>query len=177
MGSMCGARSLSVVRSTISHPMALKPCMSCEQKKGLLSQGRILTVQCIPMTLGMGWAVSPKKAFSFIGKRGMARDDCVRDDRKQWVGIKTKDPAVVFTRGCTGVFSIPTRRFPCLWWGTLPRVIGAKNLQRSIAQGFVKGGHARMGERVYYPLADGRVVEAEICSPIFLDPEGERQNV
>jgi sarcosine oxidase subunit alpha len=34
-----------------------------------------------------------------------------------------------------------------------------------------------MGEKVYYPLADGRVIEAEICSPVFLDPAGERQNV
>ena len=51
------------------------------------------------------------------------------------------------------------------------------NLGRSIALGVIKGGHDRMGESVYYPLADGRVIEAEICSPIFLDPKGERQNV
>jgi sarcosine oxidase subunit alpha len=34
-----------------------------------------------------------------------------------------------------------------------------------------------MGETVYYPQADGSVIEAEICNPVFLDPKGERQNV
>jgi len=43
--------------------------------------------------------------------------------------------------------------------------------------GFVRGGLDRMGENVYYPQPDGSVIEAEICSPVFLDPNGERQNV
>jgi sarcosine oxidase subunit alpha len=51
------------------------------------------------------------------------------------------------------------------------------NLGHSVAMGFVRNGHNRMGETVYYPLADGRVIEAEICNPVFLDPKGERQNV
>ncbi len=51
------------------------------------------------------------------------------------------------------------------------------NLGHSIAMGVIKGGLSRMGETVYYPQADGSVIEAVICSPIFLDPKGERQNV
>jgi len=50
-------------------------------------------------------------------------------------------------------------------------------LGRSIAQGYVKGGLSRMGESVFYPLADGSMIEAEICSPVFIDPDGDRQNV
>lgn len=34
-----------------------------------------------------------------------------------------------------------------------------------------------MGERVFSPQADGSVIEAEICSAVFFDPQGERQNV
>jgi sarcosine oxidase subunit alpha len=34
-----------------------------------------------------------------------------------------------------------------------------------------------MGETVFYPMPDGSAIEAQICSPIFLDPKGERQNV
>ncbi|SVJ58944.1 sarcosine oxidase, alpha subunit family [Klebsiella pneumoniae] len=41
----------------------------------------------------------------------------------------------------------------------------------------VKGGLKRMGQKVYAPLADGRFIEAEICSSVFYDPKGERQNV
>ena len=43
--------------------------------------------------------------------------------------------------------------------------------------GVVKGGLSRMGERVFAPLADGTVIEAEIVSSVFFDPKGERQNI
>jgi sarcosine oxidase subunit alpha len=47
----------------------------------------------------------------------------------------------------------------------------------SFAVAVVKGGLKRMGERVFAPLADGSVIEAEIVSSVFYDPKGERQNV
>ena len=47
----------------------------------------------------------------------------------------------------------------------------------SFAMAVVKGGLKRMGERVFAPLADGSVIEAEICSSVFYDPKGDRQNV
>jgi len=34
-----------------------------------------------------------------------------------------------------------------------------------------------MGDIVYYPNLDGTATAAEICSPVFLDPEGARQHV
>ena len=45
------------------------------------------------------------------------------------------------------------------------------------AMGVVKGGLKRMGERVFAPLADGSVIEAEIVSSVFFDPKGDRQNI
>ena len=50
-------------------------------------------------------------------------------------------------------------------------------LKHSIAMAYIRNGHERMGETVYYPLANGNVIEATICSPIFFDPKGEQQNV
>ena len=38
-----------------------------------------------------GWAVGMKKPFPFIGKRGMQRQDCAREDRKQ-LCLKTLIP-------------------------------------------------------------------------------------
>ena len=35
----------------------------------------------------MGWAVGMKKAFSFLGKRSLARSDTARSGRKQLVGL------------------------------------------------------------------------------------------
>jgi sarcosine oxidase subunit alpha len=49
-------------------------------------------------------------------------------------------------------------------------------LHRSIALAMVKDGLSRMGQTVHAALADGRAVPATICSPVFYDPEGARQN-
>jgi len=145
-------------------------------EKGFIIAGQDTDGSITPYDLGMDWAVSPNKPFSFVGKRGMARADCVRADRKQWVGIKTKDPSIVLPEGAQGVFD-PNAPIPMPMVGHITSSYWSANLGRSIAQGFVKGGLSKLGEAVYYPLADGSVVEAEICSPVFIDPEGERQHV
>ena len=49
-------------------------------------------------------------------------------------------------------------------------------LGRTIAMGLVRGGRSRMGEVLHAPLADGRVIRARVASPVFLDPEGARQD-
>lgn len=71
----------------------------------------------------------------------------------------------------------PKQPLPMDLLGHISSSYWSANLNRSIAMGFIKGGLERMGETVYYPLPDGRVIEAEICSPVFFDPKGERQNV
>ena len=53
----------------------------------------------------------------------------------------------------------------------------SENLGHSIAMGYIKNGINRTGETVYYPQVDGSVIEAEICSYVFLDAKGERQHV
>jgi glycine cleavage system aminomethyltransferase T len=44
-----------------------------------------------------------------------------------------------------------------------------------IGLGLLKGGPSRLGEpiRAYDPVRNGDV-EVEICSPVFVDPQGER---
>ncbi len=52
-------------------------------------------------------------------------------------------------------------------------------LKKGIAMGLIKHGPDRMGEVVSFPTVDGSntVVKAKIVSPVFYDPEGEKQNV
>ncbi len=145
-------------------------------EKGFIIVGQDTDGSVHAYDLGMPWAVSMQKPFSFIGKRGMQREDCVRPDRKQLVGLKTIDPNVVLPEGSQGVFD-PKAPIPMPLVGHITSSYWSANLNRSIAMGFVKGGLDKMGEKVFYPLADGRVIEAEICSPVFLDPKGERQHV
>lgn len=145
-------------------------------EKGFIIAGQDTDGSMTPHDLGMSWCVSNNKPFSYIGKRGMAREDCVRENRKQMVGLKTKDPKVVLPEGAQAVADTK-QPIPMDLLGHVSSSYWSANLNRSVALGFIKGGLDRMGETVYYPMADGRVIEAEICSPIFLDPKGERQNV
>ncbi len=145
-------------------------------EKGFIIAGQDTDGSVHPYDLNMGWAVSMQKPFSFIGKRGMAREDCVRENRKQLVGLKTKDPTLVIPEGSQAV-NDPKQAIPMDMLGHITSSYWSANLGCSIAMGYIKGGIDRMGETVYYPQADGSVIEAEICSYIFLDPKGERQNV
>lgn len=145
-------------------------------EKGFIIAGQDTDGSVTPHDLGMSWCVADSKLFSYIGKRGMAREDCVRENRKQLVGLKTTDPNVVLPEGAQGVLD-PNVPIPMPMVGHVTSSYWSANLKRSIAMGMVKGGLSRMGEKVYYPQVDGSVIEAEICSPIFLDPKGERQHV
>jgi sarcosine oxidase subunit alpha len=145
-------------------------------EKGFIIVGQDTDGSMTPLDLGMGWCVANQKPFSYIGKRGMAREDCVKTRRKQLVGLKSRDPRVVIPEGSQAVDD-PNQPLPMRMLGHVTSSYYSANLERSIAMGFIRAGHERVGDTVYYPQADGTVIEAEICSPIFLDLKGERQNV
>ena len=48
------------------------------------------------------------------------------------------------------------------------------NVGRSIALALLKNGLKRKGDTVSLRLMDGRVVEAVVTDPVFIDKEGER---
>ena len=145
-------------------------------EKGFIIAGQDTDGSVTPADINHSWAVAKKKPFSFIGKRGMVREDCLRPNRKQLVGLRTRNPQDVIPEGAQAV-NDPSQPIPMTMLGHVTSSYWSEALGRSIAMGFVRDGLNRMGETVYYPLADGRVIEAEICSTVFLDPEGERQNV
>jgi sarcosine oxidase subunit alpha len=145
-------------------------------EKGFIIVGQDTDGSMTPLDLGMGWCVANQKPFSYIGKRGMAREDCVKTRRKQLVGLKSRDPRVVIPEGSQAVDD-PNQPLPMRMLGHVTSSYYSANLERSIAMGFIRAGQERVGDTVYYPQADGTVIEAEICSPIFLDLKGERQNV
>ena len=144
-------------------------------EKGFIIAGQDTDGSVHPYDLNMGWAVGMKKPFSFIGKRGMQREDCVREGRKQLVGLKTLDPKVVLEEGAQAVLD-PNHPKPMPMVGHVTSSYWSPNCGHSIAMAVIKGGLSMMGEHVFFPLADGRVIEAEICDPVFFDPKGERQN-
>ena len=124
--------------------------------------------------LGLGWALSKTKA-DFIGKRSLSRPDTVRKDRKQLVGLLTEDPQTVIPEGAQLVDD-PRAPTPVPMIGHVSSSYYSACCGRSIAMALVKGGRERMGDRVYAPLASGRVIEATITDTVFYDKAGDKAN-
>jgi len=112
-------------------------------EKGFIIAGQDTDGSVTPMDLDMGWCVSNKKPFSYVGKRGMAREDCTKPNRKQLVGLKTTDPKVVIPEGSQAV-NDPNQPVPMTMLGHVTSSYYSACLEHSIAMGFVRGGLDRM---------------------------------
>ena len=145
-------------------------------EKGFIIVGQDTDGSMTPGDMNMDWVVNKNKSFSFIGQRSLQRSDSIRDNRKQLVGLKTAVATDVIPEGAQIVFD-KSQRIPMSMQGHVTSSYYSANLGRSIALAVVKGGHKRLGETVYCPLADGRIIAAEIVNAVFYDPKGERQNV
>jgi len=94
--------------------------------------------------------------------------DCVRDQRKQLVGLKPIDPTKWLPEGAQLVFNTK-QAIPMSMVGHVTSSYAHNSLGYSFALAVVKGGPQASGERVFAPLADGSVIEAESflrCSSI-----------
>ena len=145
-------------------------------EKGFIIIGQDTDGSVTPYDAGMGWIVNKKKEFSFVGKRSLDRPDCTRDGRKQLVGLRPLDGSVVLPEGAQ-IVADPQPSIPADMHGHVTSSYYSACLEHSFALALLKQGADRIGERVFCPLADGRVVESEVTSPVFYDPDGERQHV
>ncbi|MDV6319390.1 sarcosine oxidase subunit alpha family protein [Chromohalobacter sp. HP20-39] len=145
-------------------------------EKGFIIVGQDTDGSVTPEDLGMHWAIGYDKPFPWVGKRALTRSDTRREGRKQLVGLKPKDASVVLEEGAQIVFE-PNHAIPMPMVGHVTSSYYSPTLESGFALAVVKGGHQRLGESVYLPMADGRVHEAEIVGTQFVDPKGERQHV
>ncbi|MEC5158902.1 MULTISPECIES: sarcosine oxidase subunit alpha family protein [unclassified Janthinobacterium] len=143
-------------------------------EKGYIIIGQDTDGSVSPIDLGMGGLVTKTK--DCLGKRSLARADTQRADRKQLVGLLTDDPRFVLSEGAQILNDAP-RTIPAPMVGHVTSSYMSPTLDRSIAMALVKGGASRMGERVHVSMRDGRSATATITSPVFLDPQSERQHV
>ena len=145
-------------------------------EKGFIIVGQDTDGSVTPHDMNMSWVVAKNKTFSFLGKRSLERSDSLRDQRKQLVGLKTRELQQVLPEGAQ-IVNDPNQQLPMAMQGHVTSSYYSANLGHSIALAVVKGGLNRLGETVYCPLADGRILAAEIVSSVFYDPEGARQHV
>jgi len=141
-------------------------------EKGFVILGQDTDGSVSPVDLGMNWLLSKDK--DFLGLRSLSRPDCQRDDRKQLVGLLSKDS--VLQEGAQLVID-PAAAKPVPMCGHVTSAYYSACLGHPIALALVAGGRARKGETIFAAASDGSIVPAEIVSPVFYDAKGERQNV
>ena len=152
-------------------PFGLEALHVLRAEKGFITGGQEIDGTVTPGDLGLDWIVSKRKK-DFLGKRGLARSDFQRPDRRQLVGLLTRDPREVLPQGAQIVREVSPNP-PVKMIGYVTSSYYSPVLDRSIALALVEGGRAMTGQTVRLPLLD-RTVEAEVTGTVFYDPEGGR---
>ncbi|CZF80664.1 sarcosine oxidase subunit alpha family protein [Grimontia marina] len=142
-------------------------------EKGFIIVGQDTDGSVTPQDLNMGWITGKQKTYSFLGRRSWSREDTSRTDRKQLVGLKCVESHKVIPEGAQAVDN-PDQPVPMTMVGHVSSSYYSAVLGRSIAFGLIKDGLNRMGEYVYFPLANGKTLKAEICSSVFYDTKNEK---
>ena len=145
-------------------------------EKGFIMIGDETDGTVIPQDLSLHWAISKKKE-DYLGKRAQTRSHMADPNRWQLVGLETVDGSVL----PDGAYAVAPGKNANGQRNTQGRVTStyhSPTLGKGIAMGLVHHGPDRMGEIIPFIKDDGEtVVEAKIVSPVFFDPEGEKQNV
>ncbi|MEM0937829.1 MAG: sarcosine oxidase subunit alpha family protein [Pseudomonadota bacterium] len=122
--------------------------------------------------LGLQGMMSTKK--DFIGKAASTRPGLLDPARERLVGLKPVDPNGRLLAGAH-LFNPGAKAVRVEDQGYLTSACYSPTLGHDLALGFVVSGPDRMGERLKMVDHLRRVTtDVEICSPVFLDPEGGR---
>lgn len=144
-------------------------------EKGFIMIGDETDGTVIPQDLGLDWAVSKKKK-DFLGKRAQERSFLSGPNRLRLVGLLTENPTEVLPDGAYAVDGSRNEHGQNRVIGRVTSTYFSPTLGHSIALALVERGPERMGETLSFPVGKDRVMKARIVSPVFLDPDGERQN-
>jgi sarcosine oxidase subunit alpha len=121
-----------------------------------------------PHDLGLGWAVSKKKA-DFIGKRSFTRTDTARPDRKHLVGL-LPDGGGLLPEGAHLVTDRAERVL-----GHVTSSYHSAALGRTFALALIRGGRDLIGQTVWATLDDG-LAPVTVTGSVLYDPEGTRRD-
>lgn len=124
------------------------------------------------VNMGLGKMVSRKK--DAIGVTLSGREAMVAEDGLRLVGVRPVNPADAMKAGShfLKVGAAPTMENDDGW---LTSLVFSPHLGHYIALGYLRDGAKRLGEKIrVVNLLAGTEVMAEIVSPHFIDPEGER---
>ncbi|MCB4770988.1 sarcosine oxidase subunit alpha family protein [Ancylobacter sp. Lp-2] len=143
-------------------------------EKGYIIVGQETDGTAGPDDVNLGWAVGKNKK-DFVGKRSLNRAAFFMPDRKQLVGLLTRDPKVVLEEGAQLVAD-PGAAVPVPMLGHVTSAYMSATLGRSIALAMVKGGRSRIGRTLHVPMPKGAIAVG-VVDPVFYDAEGARLDV
>jgi sarcosine oxidase, subunit alpha len=142
-------------------------------EKGYIIVGQDTDGTVTPDDAGLTWAIGKNKA-DFVGKRSLERASMKAANRKQLVGLRTKDPRIVLEEGAQ-VAAKAGQTPPMDLIGHVTSSYASSVLGHSIALGLIAGGRSRLGHTLYVPMPNGDI-EIEVTSPVFYDSGGVRIN-
>ncbi|MFG1283225.1 sarcosine oxidase subunit alpha family protein [Xanthobacter autotrophicus] len=155
-------------------PYGVEALVVLRIEKGHVS-GSELTGQTCARDLGLGKMASTKK--DYIGRVMAGRPAFTDPDRPSFVGFKPVDRSARLRAGAhfLKVGAAATTQND---EGYMTSTAFSPTLGHYIGLGLLKRGPERMGEKVraYDPVRGGDI-EVEVCSPAFIDPQGEKQRV
>jgi len=140
-------------------------------EKGHLG-GSELSGLTTPADLGLGKMMAMKK--DFIGRALSQREALIAPDRMTLIGLKTKNPAEVFSAGAH-LLEPDAMHQAKNDLGYITSAGFSPNLTHHIGLALLKNGASRIGQELLaYDAIRGRNTAVIVCSPHFIDPEGSR---
>ena len=142
-------------------------------EKGYIIVGQETDGTATPGDLGLAWAIGKAKK-DFVGKRSLTRPAMTAPNRKQLVGLLSRDGRSVLEEGTQLVIDAENAA-PGSSLGHVTSSYDSAVLGHPIALAMVKGGRGRLGTTLHALTPTGSI-PVKLVSPVFFDPEGARLN-
>ena len=161
-------RSIDLGAELQGRPVGMEAWLRLRLEKGYLHLGSDTSGRTTPLDIGMG-GIAARKPDDFLGKRALSLPYNRAEDREELVGLKPLEGDIeIGGRILTPGAETP----PCETIGNVTSAATTRHCG-NIGMALIEAGSRRMGETVRI-FSGGRIARAEICSPVFYDPENKR---
>lgn len=154
-------------------PYGIEALMVLRMEKGYLHIGSDTDGSSTPDDIGWG-EVARNKSTDYIGRRSLFRSANLDNQRMQFVGLEPLDADHPIRPGGHLLVG-ENRQPPAATDGWVTSACFSPNLGKHIALGMLRGGSGQMGKIVTVCDEDSRY-SVRVVSPVFIDPDGEKQN-
>ena len=149
-------------------PYGIEALQTMRIEKGYIHIGTDTDGTTLPQDIGFGRAIG-RKSVNFVGRRSLSRPASRDPNRLQLIGLAPADGRTLLPVGAQIAMAPPPTRTE----GHVTSSAMSAELGRPIALAMLVGGSSRVGERVRVHHL-GQIIEADVATAPFVDPEGLR---